>query len=227
MAKLLRLSGFIQNELPDGATRAARAEILTALNASVQKRFEHRRLYAKSASGMNELAVHPGTIVRGKEGGDCGHVARLANATERCARDSLPMKLAAEDARGLNAFGLDQARIDGVDSDFARPELLGQRCGNGIDGALGSRINCGGADAARNHRSDVDDAAARGIEVAQRRLSSQEQSEDVHVELNGCADSLGGAGNQCYFSLKTAHGVLLFPSSRSAVWLLNPQPLIR
>src|SRR5258705_10263540 len=76
-----------------------------------------------AARGGKPLAGKPRGIVGGQEHGDTGDVVRLSHAAKRRARNHRFLDVAADDARGVGAFGLDAARCDRIDADLARSEL--------------------------------------------------------------------------------------------------------
>src|SRR5262249_11970458 len=55
-----------------------------------------------------------------------GDVLRLTDAAERRLRFRLPLEVARDNPGGMSPFGLDHARIDGIDTDLARSQLLGK-----------------------------------------------------------------------------------------------------
>src|SRR2546430_413849 len=91
---------------------------------------------AQSARDDQRLARDPRRIVRGQEDGGGGNVPRLADAAQRRLRDGLALEVAGDNPGAMGALGLYHARIDGVDPDFARPQLLGERPRDRIDGRL-------------------------------------------------------------------------------------------
>ena len=65
----------------------------------------------------------------------------LADATERRLCFNALAKIALVEAGCAHAFRFYHAGIDGVDADFARTELLGQRSGDGVNRTLCPGVN--------------------------------------------------------------------------------------
>src|SRR5204862_1467211 len=82
------------------------------------------QLSAIPARRDDGLARDPAGIVRSQEHRQRRDVLGLAESTERSRRDHLLLPIAADDADLARAFGVDAARIDRVDADLARAELL-------------------------------------------------------------------------------------------------------
>ena len=137
---------------------------------------------AEAAAGADQFAGDPLGVVGGEEGGDAGDVVHLADAAERGLRDGSLLEVGADEARGVYAFGLDHAGVDGVDADLLRAEFFREDAGDGVDRALGS-----GVDRAVRRRqaaddgADVDDACALA-EMLDRSLRGEQETEDVDVE---------------------------------------------
>jgi hypothetical protein len=85
---------------------------------------------------MEGLTGDPSGISGCKEGRHGGDVLRLADAAQRRLRLDVFAKLALRKAGGMDAFGLNHARADRIDADFARPELLGERLVTAFTAAL-------------------------------------------------------------------------------------------
>src|SRR5258708_4849796 len=84
----------------------------------------------------------------------------------------------------MDTFRLHHAGIDGVDTNLARPELLGQRPRYCIDRPFGAAVNRGiGKRERTGNRTDIDDASACGTEQLQRRLRRADEAENIQVEL--------------------------------------------
>ena len=102
-------------------------------------------------------------------------------------------KSLADDAGGVYAFGFDHAGIDGVDADLLRAQVPWPATRViGVDGALGGAVDRRRSASAEraDHGTDVDDAAAVGVEVLDGFLRGQQQAEHVEVEL--LVEVLGG-----------------------------------
>jgi AraC family transcriptional regulator of adaptative response/methylated-DNA-[protein]-cysteine methyltransferase len=81
---------------------------------------------ARAAGGLDELPGQPVGIVGGEESGDvwrCPVVGRCGQAEFRF---SLLLKVAADEAGGVHAFGFDHAGVQRVDANLAGAELAGQ-----------------------------------------------------------------------------------------------------
>ena len=96
----------------------------------------------------------------------------------------LLLEVATDEARGVNAFGFDHSGIDRVYPDLLWSKLLGEHVGYGIDCTLRRRVDggCGWVQRAGS-RADIDHATALGAEVLRGFLRSQEEAENVGVEL--------------------------------------------
>ena len=128
------------------------------------------------------LTVDPVRVVGGKEGSDAPDICGLTDAAEGGAlHDGIEEFW---DAEALIALGLDHARVEAVDADPARAELLGEGDGDGVDGALGGGIDGGHrASHGRDNGADVDDRTALGADELGGTLGGEEEAEDVEVEL--------------------------------------------
>jgi hypothetical protein len=98
-------------------------------------------LQAGAAGGLDGLAVDPDGVVGGEEGGDAGDVAGLADAAERGRASHFLLEVAADEAGGVDAFGLDHAGVERVDANLAGSELLRERAGDGVHRALGGAVD--------------------------------------------------------------------------------------
>src|SRR5947207_349359 len=90
---------------------------------------------AVTSSDREGLAGEPCGVRRREENGCRGDVLGLANSSQRRLRLDLFAHVALSDAGGVDTLRLHHAGIDGVDPNSARPQFLGQRTGDGIDGA--------------------------------------------------------------------------------------------
>src|SRR6185369_4176494 len=107
-----------------------------------------------------------------------------SGAAERRLRHRLLLEVASHNSRRMHTFGYHHARIDPIDADVTRTELVGKRLGYRIDSAFGGAVDRGrrrrlGA----RQRADVDDAAALAAEILRRLLGRQDEPEDVDVEV--------------------------------------------
>src|SRR5215469_8265012 len=85
---------------------------------------------------------------------------------------------------GDDAFGFNRARVDGVDANLARAELLGENRSDDIHGRFRRGVDrsvrwSDGADTG----TEVDDAAAFGPHQLGRFLRGQEKAENIKVEV--------------------------------------------
>ena len=108
-------------------------------------------LQASPACCLNGLPVDPGGIVRRKKGGNAGNVVGLAYAAERCVGLQLLLEVAADEPRGVDAFGFNHAGIQRVDANLSRTELLGECPGDGVHCAFGSAVNGRSAQSSRGN----------------------------------------------------------------------------
>src|SRR5262249_49088096 len=83
---------------------------------------------------------NPGGFGAGQEPHHGGDVLRPAGPAERGFRFHLLFEIAAGDAGGVQPLGFDDSGVDGVDADFARPQLLGQGARDRIHGRLGGAV---------------------------------------------------------------------------------------
>ena len=93
------------------------------------------------------------------------------------------MEVAADEAGGVYAFGFDHARVERIDPNLLRSKLLRESLGDRVDSALGGAIDGCCANTIRSDGTDVDNAAAVGVEGFEGRLGSQNQPQHVGVEL--------------------------------------------
>ena len=94
-----------------------------------------------------------------------------------CLRNSLSASPPAQ------AFGFDQARVQRVDTNLPRAELLRERDRQGVDGGLGGAVHRSAADGHRSDdRADVDNRSAGRVEMPDGFLRGEQQSQHVEVE---------------------------------------------
>ena len=73
--------------------------------------------------------------------------------------------------------------INGIDANFARPEFLRQRSRDRVDCAFRCVVNNRGRwSQGTGKRTDIDDAAAVGVEMLQRLLRGEKHSENVCIK---------------------------------------------
>jgi hypothetical protein len=126
-------------------------------------------------------------------------VGWLPEPAKRRVRHHLALKIAPDDTSRMRSFGLDDAGIDRVYPDLPRPEFLGQRAGQAIDGTFRRGIN--GTlrhPHAAGDGADVDNAAAIGREVPERFPGGEQYAEDVGIEVvvDSCSDTFSIAPNR-------------------------------
>ena len=97
----------------------------------------------------------------------------MADAAQRRVAHGLLLEVAADKSGLVHSFGLNHAGVEGIHANLLGAEFLRERDGDGVDRALGARVDGCSRDARRGDRTDVDDAAALGAEVRERRLSGQ------------------------------------------------------
>ena len=68
-------------------------------------------------------------------------VVRLADASQRCLRDHLLLKIASRHSQGVKAFGLDRSRINRIHPDLLWPKLVRQHTGDHIPRTFGRGID--------------------------------------------------------------------------------------
>ena len=137
---------------------------------------------AEAAASEDQLAGEPGGILRAQEDRDGGNIAGLTDASERGLGDRSRLEVRADNAGAVRAFGLDHAGIQRVDADLLWAELAGEHAGDGVDRALGARVNRAvrKCDATGNG-TDIDDAAAFA-EVLDGCLRREQKTEHVDVK---------------------------------------------
>jgi hypothetical protein len=96
--------------------------------------------------------------------------------------DNAFLEVRADEARGLDAFGVNHATVYGVDANLLCAKLFREDSRDGVDDVLGS----GGDRAVRRRqaaddRTDIDDAGAFA-KMLDCSLRGQQETEDVEVE---------------------------------------------
>jgi hypothetical protein len=86
--------------------------------------------------------VDPAGILGGEEDGDRTDVGGVTDAAQRRLRLDRFVEVHANETGGVNAFGFDHARIQGVHADLAQSKLLRERLDD-IDGPLRGAVNGG------------------------------------------------------------------------------------
>jgi len=95
----------------------------------------------KTSGNTKRFTCDPRGIGRSKKDCSRSDVAGLTNATKWCLRFNAFSKIALVETGCAHAFGFDKTGIDGVDTNFARAEFLGQRSRDGVDSAFGAGLN--------------------------------------------------------------------------------------
>jgi hypothetical protein len=99
-----------------------------------------KRKLAQAAGGEQGLAGEP-TGVCGRQEDRYGcDVAGLAGASERSLGFAILLPFSSDEADGMRALGLNEARIDGVDANLPGAKLFAEDPCDGIDGTLGSGV---------------------------------------------------------------------------------------
>src|SRR5882672_6166871 len=102
-------------------------------------------LQSTKTSGDDQgFARDPGRVGGSEKHGGTGYILWLSDAAQRRLRLNLLSKIAFGNAGGVCALRFHHARIDGVDTNLARPEFLGQRLRYGIHRRLGGAVNRAG-----------------------------------------------------------------------------------
>src|SRR5688500_13666764 len=78
----------------------------------------------------------PPRVVRSEERHRWRDVVRLTRAAERRRSYGTPLEIAAGSPRGVSAFRDHEAGVDGIHSDIARAQFLGERFRDGVNGAF-------------------------------------------------------------------------------------------
>src|SRR6266403_4129963 len=101
------------------------------------KRTDRQARLTKSARDEQRFTGDPGGIVRSKEDRSGRNVFRLSDATERSLRFKHFPHIAFSVTAGYSSFCYNHPGIDGIDANFAWPELLCQSARNRVDCTLG------------------------------------------------------------------------------------------
>src|SRR5436190_12887847 len=138
----------------------------------------------EAASDTQRFARDPLRIRRSEKDRGGSDVLRLADAAKRSLRFNAFAKIALVEARCAHSLRFHHAGIDGVNADFARPQFLGQRPGDGVDRAFCAGVNrrtrrC----QRRDGRANIDNVAASGIELPDRFLRGEKQAENIYVKM--------------------------------------------
>src|SRR6267378_7369120 len=130
------------------------------------KRTDRQARLTKSARDEQRFTGDPGGIVRSKEDRSGRNIFRLSDATERSLRFKHFPHIAFGVTAGYGSFGYHHARVNGIDADFSRSELLRQRARDCIHCALRRVVNHrSGRSQRAGKRTDVDDAPAVSVEM--------------------------------------------------------------
>src|ERR1044071_1829161 len=126
----------------------------------------------------------PGGIRRSKEDCGCGDVLGLADSAKRSLGLDLLAHVALSNSCSVNSFSLNHSRIDGINSNSTRPQLLCQCPGYRVNRTLGSTINrCGRNAKSADYRTNVNDASPIVSEILNGFLRREQQTENVQIEL--------------------------------------------
>src|SRR5439155_2439319 len=91
---------------------------------------------AETARDTQRFACDPRGIGRSEKDRRRSNVLGLADAAQRCLCFNAFAEIALVEAGCAHSLRFHHAGIDGIDSNFARAEFLGQRSGDGIDRTL-------------------------------------------------------------------------------------------
>src|SRR5439155_12672993 len=95
----------------------------------------------EAASDTQCFARDPLRIRRSEKDRGGSDVLRLPDAAKRSLRFNAFAKIALVEARCAHSLRFHHAGIDGIDSNFAWPQFLGQRSGDGVDRTLCAGVN--------------------------------------------------------------------------------------
>src|SRR6202035_3904451 len=86
----------------------------------------HKGMIASAHASRNRqrIAGDPTRLVRRQEHRDRRYIVWLSGPPERRPRHSLLLVIVADDAHRMCTLGVDQARLDRVDANFPRAQLL-------------------------------------------------------------------------------------------------------
>ena len=125
------------------------------------------------------VSSDPTRLVRRQEHRDRRYIVRLSGPPERRPLHSLLLVIVADDAHRMCTLSIDQARLDRVDANFPRAQLLRQHAGHRVDrafrGGVDDRIR---RSKITHHGADIDDAAALVAKELRRLLCRQQQAQD-------------------------------------------------
>src|SRR5436190_339333 len=158
----------------------------------------------KTACDAESFACDPRGIGGSEKDRGRSNVIGLTDAAEWCLRFNAFAKIALVETGCAYTFRFHHAGIDGVNADFARTEFLRQRPGDRVDRAFCGSINRRTRRRQRRDgRTNIDNIATSRIELLDRLLSGEKQTENLHIELFGdvSADSLRSAGHDRDFSV--------------------------
>src|ERR1700753_562060 len=96
---------------------------------------------AEAAACDDTLTGDPLCIVGGKEGYYSGDVIHTTCAAQGSLCDETLFEVGADEASGLRAFCIDDARVHGVNADLTRPEFFCKDASYGVERALGSSVD--------------------------------------------------------------------------------------
>lgn len=162
------------------------------LQKSRGRRVKRSKTYTSSTVDTNDLSIDPLTVLGGQEGGDSGDVDGHADAVHGGPGGGVLVDLLVVEvlavgdvllAHGVVHVGLDAAGGDGVDGDLLVAAVDGHAAHEGLDGALGARVDgvLGDTLGLARDAAHEDDAAA-GLEVLVGLAGHEELASGVDVE---------------------------------------------
>src|SRR5437762_6714850 len=95
----------------------------------------------KTACDAESFACDPRGIGGSEKDRGRSDVIGLTDSAEWCLRFNAFAKIALVETGCAHSFRFHHAGIDGVNADFARTELLGQRSGDRVNRAFGAGVN--------------------------------------------------------------------------------------
>ena len=141
----------------------------------VQQLTKHKRAFgrtvAKSYYAFNRNPSLPRLIKVLREHSNWCYVVRLSDPPKWRLRDKLLLEIATDDASSMGALSFDPTRIDRIDPNFPRTQLLRQHAGHRVDRAFRRGVD----DRIRRIEigyfgADVDDAATLVAKELRRLL---------------------------------------------------------
>src|SRR5258706_15256040 len=96
---------------------------------------------AQASGNVEYFSGDPSAIRRRQKSRDRRDVLRLPEATERCLRNHLFLKVAACESQYVKTFSLNSTWIDRVHANLLWRKFLGQHARNGTHRALGRCVN--------------------------------------------------------------------------------------